>query len=102
MEDMNNNKRCPTGHKNEKHREDNARCFRFSLKVFLCVTAVAPTLELFLMETNLEKNSHIAVSHHKKRYNKARDSYQENITLVLGEGHLTHGVKRGVGVFVPS
>lgn len=99
---MDDNKRRPTRNKHEEYRENNTRRFRLALKISLRFPAVAPSLNLLLMKMNLYKNSQIAITHHDQRYQKARDSNQENITSVFCEGHFTHGVQRGASIFVPA
>lgn len=99
---MDNHKRRPTTNKYEQHRKNNARCFRFASKISLGFLAAVPSLNLFLMKTNLEENSQVTVKHHDKRYQEARDCYQENVSTIFSEGHLTHGVHRGLSVFVPA
>lgn len=99
---MYNDKRGPTHDENKKHRENNLRCLRFTLNISLRFFAVAPSLDLLLVETDLQKNSQIAVEHHQQRGQETGDYHQQNVAAALAEGNFAHGVQRAMCVLVPT
>ena len=101
---MHHNERGPTHDENKKHREYNSRCFRFTFKISQRICVVTPPLSyLLLVGTNLQKNSQIAVKHHKQRYQETREDHQQNVASAFSEGDFAHGAsQRGVRVFVPT